>query len=1277
MCMGCLFTVFFLLFEFDCIYGKSFNQRFIVFFKAYHDEEFRQSAIVSALGDFMSYFSFVYRNYSFMEHLFTSDFEVIEVRKLNRTGIASLTLRLRSSKLVKNIFPDRPTYLRPADINLGKLYREPEKQASNDRQTAPGTANLERNNQPWRRLSTWSAAWSSGVCGQGVRVGIFDTGLVNTNLHSHFRNANIRERSNWTWRLSRDSQLDPNPGALDGHGHGTFVTGLIAAAPYSSTSPTSLTCPTAGLAPRSELHIFRVFTDTQLSMTSWFLDAFNYAIVKRLHVINLSNGGPDFMDQPFVDKVNELSANGILLVSAIGNDGPVFGSLNNPADLMDVLGVGGVDANGDIATFSSRGATAMEMRDGYGRFKPDIVGWATGIVSSNLDGGCKTLSGTSTVSPVVTGSIALLISSALSEGPLDRPPINPASLKQAIAAGAEPLVDTEGKKKSSIFEQGAGLLNLRKSIEIMRRLKPQASLWPSYLDFTECPYFWPYCSQPLYASGLPVIVNVTIINSMGVYGRVVDRPVFHPRLNGDGGGVLLDIGVTFSRHLWPWTGYLALHISVRDTPEAATFRGLAEGWISLKVESHDSTTQTTLSTELKLPLRIPIIPTPKRELRILWDAFHNIRYPAAYVPTDDLTKTLASLDWLGDHIHTNFRDLYLYLRGAGYFIEVLQQPFTCFDATKYGTLMIVDPEEEFWPEEVSKVQADVYQRGLSLLVFAGWFNTSVQAALKFYDLNNRRLWVPITGGTNVPGLNTLLTPFGVQFGDQIFGGRFVIGDLTVAYPSGSHLVGMPIARGHARVMSRRLVDLGRQIIDRAAGLTESESKSFDSKQKVLFSGLWLSPTNTDLLVPVLGIWENDHPEVLKSGRVGVFGGSSCLDSSSGLKNNCFWLVRSLLEFGTSGRVAEPLASVLQPASNVFGSEPANSPKPMEGSNFAQFSRVLLRGGTEWQPPVYRPILPCRSAPPRALIAPVAIEKEVVYEPQPLLLRPPRSGKGSKNVEADDSSVFHCHQRPPESSNFESVDRHLVAAPSFYSITLIREYFGFFIIAGSAILLLLNLRTLLDLCTLRNLARRLRALRRRICGRRVQIQRRSGLEGSAYDNVEDTEAFEVPPPSRAVVVETVHMRTLMSFLLGRMVLAWLDSVWIERGGLGAGLSGSCSWDEGANANANKMHPESDPVGQSRARAPQWSVQKPQGSGTSRVKANLEFSNAGATASSMPVIGCIFSGQANGTPTLLHVATVFHRTISVYYSLKEGPGYKIHFKVERNARQSTERQSLQWD
>ena len=35
------------------------------------------------------------------------------------------------------------------------------------------------------------------------------------------------------------------------------------------------------------------------------------------------------------------------------------------------------------------------------------------------------------------------------------------------------------------------------------------SLSPSVVDFTECPYFWPYCSQPMYYGALPIIVNVS------------------------------------------------------------------------------------------------------------------------------------------------------------------------------------------------------------------------------------------------------------------------------------------------------------------------------------------------------------------------------------------------------------------------------------------------------------------------------------------------------------------------------------------------------------------------------------------------------------------------------------------------------------------------------------------------------------------------------------------------------------------------------------------------
>ena len=116
--------------------------------------------------------------------------------------------------------------------------------------------------------------------GKGVRVAIFDTGLPQN--HPHFRH--VRDRSNWTDEKSLE----------DGLGHGTFVAGVIAS---------SSEC--LGFAPDSDLYIFRVFTNSQVSYTSWFLDAFNYAILKRINVLNLSIGGPDFLDQPFVDKVTQ------------------------------------------------------------------------------------------------------------------------------------------------------------------------------------------------------------------------------------------------------------------------------------------------------------------------------------------------------------------------------------------------------------------------------------------------------------------------------------------------------------------------------------------------------------------------------------------------------------------------------------------------------------------------------------------------------------------------------------------------------------------------------------------------------------------------------------------------------------------------------------------------------------------------------------------------------------------------------------------------------------
>ena len=49
------------------------------------------------------------------------------------------------------------------------------------------------------------------------------------------------------------------------------------------------------------------------------------AIQNKVHIINLSIGGPDFTDAPFMAKVREVTENGIIIISAIGNDGPTWG----------------------------------------------------------------------------------------------------------------------------------------------------------------------------------------------------------------------------------------------------------------------------------------------------------------------------------------------------------------------------------------------------------------------------------------------------------------------------------------------------------------------------------------------------------------------------------------------------------------------------------------------------------------------------------------------------------------------------------------------------------------------------------------------------------------------------------------------------------------------------------------------------------------------------------------------------------------------------------------
>ena len=188
-----------------------------------------------------------------------------------------------------------------------------------------------------------------------------------------------------------------------------------------------------------------------------------------------------------------------------------------------------------------------------------------------------------------------------------------------------------------------------------------------------------------------------------------------------------------------------------------------------------------------MPLTVRLSKPPPRERRLLFDQWHSVRYPPAYVPRDDLAVTDEMLDWTGDHLHTNMRDLFVWLREQGYFVETLGGPYTSFDATHYAALLLVDAEAEYSPEEARKLRRDVLDHGLSLVVLADWYNLDVLRAVRFFNDNTQTWWTPITGGANVPALNELLGPFGVAFGDAVVRGEMTVGSSSVQLASASAL----------------------------------------------------------------------------------------------------------------------------------------------------------------------------------------------------------------------------------------------------------------------------------------------------------------------------------------------------------------------------------------------------------------------------------------------------------------------------------------------------------
>lgn len=100
-----------------------------------------------------------------------------------------------------------------------------------------------------------------------------------------------------------------------------------------------------------------------------------------------------------------LASRGVLVVNAIGNDGPNAGTLNAPADADSIIAVGATTASGSIYFRSSRGPTFD------GRIKPELVArgeFVTGADARTISS-YRQVSGTSMATPFVSGGAAMFM----------------------------------------------------------------------------------------------------------------------------------------------------------------------------------------------------------------------------------------------------------------------------------------------------------------------------------------------------------------------------------------------------------------------------------------------------------------------------------------------------------------------------------------------------------------------------------------------------------------------------------------------------------------------------------------------------------------------------------------------------------------------------------------------------------------------------------------------------------------------------------------------------